>query len=249
MLLAMERHRLGFESAGIATVHDDRVLLRKGSGCVDKVFPLGGGWSRFLLGSVGVGHTRYPSPIMRRLVGESRFAHPFLSCDGKIVLVHNGTINDYREIRRELGDHAFSSFDEKLGTINDSEVIVHLLEEYLSESRGDVTEAVHETCRRLSRNPQNQFLFAFVCVAEPSRIYVVSGREFEGKRKVVVGHRVGFGSVFASYRDSGIDGREPLRLGAIKPFVSIERDDVRILPYDTLAVLTLDGYTVSALVL
>jgi len=247
MLRVMERHRLGFESAGIATVCDGKIVLRKDSGSVDKVFPLGGDWSSFLLGGVGVGHVRYPSQIMSRLVGESRFAHPFLSCDGGIVLVHNGTVNDYREIWGELVGHEFSSFDGRLGIINDSEVIAHLLEEDFLKSEVDVAEALRETYRRLCRNPLNQLLFAFVCVAESSKVYVVSGKEFEGRRKIVVAHREGFGSVFASYRELGIDGREPLRFEAIKPFVDVERDDVRILPYDTLAVLTSDGYSVSAL--
>jgi len=247
MLLIMERHRLGFESAGIATLYDGKILLRKDSGSVDMVFPLGGDWSSFLVGGVGVGHVRYPSPIMSGLVGEDRFAHPFLSCDGRIVLVHNGTVNDYREIWGELSSHEFSSFDRRRGIINDSEVIVHLLEEDILGSRGDVTEAVRRTCERLVRNPLNQLLFAFVYVGEPLKVYVVSGREFEGKRKVVVAHRKSFDSVFASYRDYGIDGREPLVYEAIKPFVNVEGDDVEVLPYDTLAVLTSDGYSVSSL--
>jgi len=247
MLRVMERHRLGFESAGIATVCDGKIVLRKGCGSVEEVFPLSGDWSGFLRGGVGVGHVRYPSQIMSSLVGEDRFAHPFLSCDGGIALVHNGAVNDYREIWGELGGHVFSSFDERLGMVNDSEVIVHLLEDDVVESRGDVVEAVRETYKRLVRNPLNQLLFAFVCVAEPSKVYVVSGREWEGKRKVLVAYRKGFGSVFASYRDVGIDGCEPLGFGAVKPFVVVERDDVEVLPYDTLAVLSEDGYEVSRL--
>lgn len=246
-LRVMERHRLGFESAGNAAIHEGRIKLSKDHGSVDEVFPLGGDWLDSLLGSVGVGHVRYPSPIMNRLIGGSRFAHPFLSCDGRIVLVHNGTVNDYREIWSELGGHEFSSFDKERNNINDSEVIVYLLEEHLVESKGDVTEAVRKTCRRLSRKYLNQFLFAFLYIAQPSRIYVVSRREYAGKRKVVVAHKEGLGLVFASYRDLGIDGRWPLRIEAIEPFVNIEEDDVRILPYDTLAVLTSDGYDVSVL--
>jgi len=247
MLCVMERHRLGFESAGIATVHNGRIVSKKSCGSVCKVFPLGGDWSSSLQGNVGIGHVRYPSPIMSRLVGESRFAHPFLSCDRRIALVHNGTINDYREIWSELDSHEFSSYDRKLDTINDSEVIVHLLEEEILESRDDMTEAVRRTCERLSRNPQNQFLFAFVYVADPSRIYVVSGKEFEGKRKIVVAHKEGFGSVFASYRDSAIDGREPVRFEALKPYINLDSDKFEILDFDTAATLTKHGYSRSKL--
>jgi glutamine phosphoribosylpyrophosphate amidotransferase len=245
MLLIMEKYRLGFESCGMATVHSGKIVHRKNVGFVDAVFPVGGDWSKVLLGSVGIGHVRYPSPTAP--TGKGMFAHPFLSCDGKVVLVHNGTIHDYKEILCELQGHEFSSFDDKIDNLNDSEVIVHLLEEETNKTEGNVLEAVRKTCTRLSENPQNQFLFAFIYLNELSKVYVVSGRDYENKRKVVVACREGFGSVFASYREKGIDGREPIKFEALKPYIDFENDKFEILDYDRVAVLGKNGYRCSKL--
>jgi len=245
MLSTMEKHCLGFESAGMATVQDGKIVFIKNVGSVDTVFPVSGDWSKILLGSVGIGHVRYPSEIAP--TGKSMFAHPFLSCDGRIVLVHNGAIYNYQEILCELHSHEFSSFDEKSNALNDSEVIVHLLEEEISKTKGNVIEAVRKTCMRLSENPKNQFLFAFIYLGEPSRVYIVSGRDFEKKRKVVVAHKKGCGSIFASYREYGIDCCKPIKLEAIKPYINLEKDKFEILDYDTVAILTKDGYSCQRL--
>jgi len=237
MLSIMERHRLGYESAGMAIVQEGKIAFMKNVGSVDTVFPVDGDWSKILFGAVGIGHVRYPSPIAP--TGKSIFAHPFLSCDGKMVLVHNGTIYDYREILGELQrqGHEFSSLDRKSNSLNDSEVIVHLLEEETDRAGGNMTEAVRKTYQRLSKNPKNQFLFAFIHLKEPSKIYVVSGRDYENKRKVVVACKDGFGSIFASYRDIGINGCKPIKFEAIKSYVEAEKDRFEVLNYDALATL------------
>jgi glucosamine 6-phosphate synthetase-like amidotransferase/phosphosugar isomerase protein len=240
MLITMEKYRLGYESAGMATAQDSKITFMKSVGSVNTVFSFDGNWSKILLGSVGIGHVRYPSKIAP--TGKNMFAHPFLSCDGKIVLVHNGTIYNYKEILCELQGHEFSSFDKEISNLNDSEVIVHLLEEEISKTKGNVTEAVRKTCEHLSENPKNQFLFAFIHLKEPLKVYVVSGRDYEKKRKVVIAHRRGFGAIFASYRDYGINGYKPIKFEAFKPYIDFEKDKFDILDYDTTAILTKYGY-------
>ncbi len=240
MLSIMEKYRLGYESAGMATVHKGKIVYMKDVGSVDKVFPGGGDWSKILLGSVGIGHVRYPSP--QAPTGKSMFAHPFLSCDGKTILVHNGTIHNWEEILCELKGHEFSSWDKKNSKLNDSEVMVHLLEEEVDKAKGNIMEAVKKTCKRLSENPKNQFLFAFIHLNEPSKVYVVSGKDFESKRKVAVAQKDGFGSVFASYRDKGIKKHEPIKFEALKPYIDFEGDKFEILDYDSVAILAKTGY-------
>lgn len=240
MLGVMEKHHLGFESAGMATVHKGKILYRKDVGSVDKVFPVNGSWSKILLGSVGIGHVRYPSP--KAPTGKSMFAHPFLSCDGKLILVHNGTIHNWEEISCELHGHQFSSLDKSSNRLNDSEVIVHLLEQEIDKAKGDITEGIKKTCTRLSENPENQFLFAFIHLNEQSKVYAVSGKDYEDKRKVAVAYKEGFGSVFASYRDKGINKREPIKFEALTPYINLESDQFEILNYDSVAILTKTGY-------
>jgi len=240
MLGVMEKHRLGFESAGIATVHRGKILYRKDVGSVYNVFPVNGSWSKLLLGSVGIGHVRYPSP--KAPTGKGMFAHPFLSCNGKTILVHNGTIYNYDEIFCELHGHQFSSLDKSSNRLNDSEVIVHLLEQEIDKAKGDIIEGIKKTCRRLAENPKNQFLFAFIHLNEQSKVYVVSGKDYEDKRKVAVAYKQGFGSVFASYRDKGINKHEPVKFEALKPHINFESDQFEILNYGTAAILTKTDY-------
>jgi len=81
-----------------------------------------------------LGHTRLA------IVGGTCGAQPFGSCDGRLVLEHNGEIYNYKEIRKKLeGRHKFT-------TKTDSEVIVHLLEEKLAKSSllGAIKKTVEE---------------------------------------------------------------------------------------------------------
>ncbi len=240
MLVTMEEYKLGYESAGIATVHKGKIKCLKDVGSVQKVFRAGGAWSESLLGSVGIGHVRYPSP--KAPIGKSKFAHPFQSCDGKITFVHNGTIYNHGKIMHELRGHVFSSWDKTGNSLNDSEVIVHLLEKEVESAKGNLIEAAKNTYQQLSGNSKNQFLFAFIHTDEPARIYLVSGKDFENKRKVAVAFKKRFGSMFASYRDKGIGNREPIKFEALRSFVNPKLDTVEVLDYDTLAVLTSESY-------
>ena len=80
--------------------------------------------SRFqkVAGSSALGHTRLA------IVGGTCGAQPFRSCDGRLVLEHNGEIYNYKKIRKKLEKH------HKLTTMTDSEVIVHLLEVHLRKN-------------------------------------------------------------------------------------------------------------------
>ncbi|MGH9991827.1 MAG: glutamine--fructose-6-phosphate transaminase (isomerizing) [Nitrososphaera sp.] len=134
----------GYDSVGVATIDNGSILVRKGIGKVVEV-------NRNLnlsemLGKIGVGHTRWAT---HGGVTDSN-AHPHSACNNDIVVVHNGIIENYRELKHELigAGHIFSSE-------TDSEVIAHLLE--LNLGKG-IREALIETCKRLSGN------YAFVAV-------------------------------------------------------------------------------------
>jgi asparagine synthase (glutamine-hydrolysing) len=77
------------------------------------------------------------------IVGGSCGSQPFLSCDKKLVLEHNGEIYNYRELRKSLETH----HDFKTST--DSEVIIHLLEDHYSKTNGNLLEAVKRTVFQL----------------------------------------------------------------------------------------------------
>ena len=76
---------------------------------------------------IALGHSRL------RIVGNERSTQPYSSCDGKLVLIHNGEIYNYERLRSLL------YYSHEIKTNSDSEVIVHLLEETY---RGDLLDAM-----------------------------------------------------------------------------------------------------------
>lgn len=87
-------------------------------------------------GSSVLGHARLA------IVGGSIGSQPFASCNGKLVMEHNGEIYNYKQLKRRLEKHHMFS------TETDSEVIVHLLEDAYSQS-GDFVEAIKKTVGKL----------------------------------------------------------------------------------------------------
>lgn len=101
---------------------------------VMRSFDLSGLKLNELSGDCVLGHTRLA------IVGGTCGLQPFKSCDGHILLEHNGEIYNYKKLRRELIDsHDFE-------TETDSEVIVHLLEEHYN---GDLVKALRKAVRKL----------------------------------------------------------------------------------------------------
>lgn len=111
----------GYDSAGMALKLGDRLLVSRVAGPVD-------GLTDKLAGSgeavIAVGHTRWAT----HGAPSAQNAHPIVSCDGSLAIVHNGTIENYRELKESL-----VQFGHKFLTDTDSEVISHLLEQAMAE--------------------------------------------------------------------------------------------------------------------
>jgi glutamine---fructose-6-phosphate transaminase (isomerizing) len=127
----------GYDSAGIAVISDGRIEVRRDAG---KLANLESHISNFpIKGNVGIGHTRWATH------GEpsTRNAHPHLGATGKVVVVHNGIVENFIELKEELIKDGVNFQSD-----TDTETIVHLIEKYLS--KGEVLEAsVRSTLQRL----------------------------------------------------------------------------------------------------
>ena len=128
----------GYDSAGVALLDPSReIVVRKTPGklgalieSLEGVMPQG---------TSGIGHTRWATHGRPNLAN----AHPHLDCRGKVAIVHNGIVENYRELREELRGrgHRFESE-------TDSEVIAHLIEAHL-ETGAPLIAAVRKTAQML----------------------------------------------------------------------------------------------------
>jgi len=127
----------GYDSVGEVSVDNGQLTVKKDKGRLEEVH------SKYdlddLPGSVGVGHTRWATH--GRPAQEN--SHPHLDCKSKIAVVHNGIIENYLELKRELESkgHQFNSR-------TDTEVVPHLVEEYVMQGM-DLEEAFRKTVNRL----------------------------------------------------------------------------------------------------
>ena len=125
----------GYDSAGIALVNHGKIELRKKPGRIVDINK--DGWLDAMPGQFGVGHTRWAThgkPVQYN-------SHPHLDCTEKIALVHNGIIENYQDLRKEL-----TLRGHKLISDTDTEVFPHLIEEFLAKGF-DLKDAVMETVK------------------------------------------------------------------------------------------------------
>ena len=127
----------GYDSAGIAVLQNEEIEIRREAGKLAnlqrliEINPLSG--------RIGIGHTRWATH------GEpsARNAHPHLSTTGDVVVVHNGIVENFLELREEL-----SAEGVVFRSDTDTEVIVHLVERYLSSGK-DLAEATRKALSHL----------------------------------------------------------------------------------------------------
>ena len=127
----------GYDSAGLAVLQDGEIRVRRDAGKLARLSALVS--DDPVHGNIGIGHTRWATH------GEpnARNAHPHMGMTGDVVLVHNGIVENFLELREELEAEGVDFKSE-----TDTEVIVHLVERYLSSENG-LVEAVRKALGHL----------------------------------------------------------------------------------------------------
>ena len=123
----------GYDSAGIAILHNGKIDVRKAEGRLNNLI----GVTTDMHGNIGIGHTRWAT----HGAPEVRNAHPHVSKSGRFALVHNGIIENYKELKSFLEARNYTFVSD-----TDSEVIAHLIDFYYT---GDVITAIIKAANRL----------------------------------------------------------------------------------------------------
>ena len=159
----------GYDSFGIATVGSELEVYKRTGSISD-----GEAEAAHLRGSTGIGHTRWAGYGEPTVVN----AHPQIDCEGKIAIVHNGTIENSSDLRRHLEEQGHTFRSE-----TDTEAIVHLIEERYD---GDLLSAVNATL------PHLQGSYAFLAIMEDTERIIAA----RNKSPIVLG--VGDAEFFAA---------------------------------------------------
>src|SRR5579885_2323022 len=150
----------GYDSAGIAVVDEGQHLdIRRAEGKLrnlEEAIRL-----KPLDGTYGIGHTRWATH--GRPTEEN--AHPHRDCTGRIVVVHNGIIENYVTLKKKLMEEGH-----KFTTETDTEVIAHMVENYFLKTGNGHRPALEEAVRKTVVQLTGVFALAVIAVAAPNKI-------------------------------------------------------------------------------
>ncbi len=207
----------GYDSAGLAVIEGGRVEVRREAG---KLAGLADLLARSPVhGTVGIGHTRWATH------GEptARNAHPHVGASGDVVVVHNGIVENFLPLREELIAEGVP-----FNSDTDTEVIVHLVERYMSLGHN-----LLESARRALSHLKGAHGVVLLSAREPDRIVAARIGNAGG---VVLG--VGSGEMFVA---SDI----PAILEHTRRMAFLESGQIAVITQDGFQVQTLDGAEVA----
>ena len=149
----------GYDSVGVATESENQIEVKKGIGKVNEVN------SKIQLdslpGNIGIGHTRWAT---HGKVTELN-AHPHPSNSGKIAIVHNGIIENFEELKKELENEGYNFKSE-----TDSEIIANLIQKNYEITK-DVKETIMKTVSKIKGH------YAFVAMFENGQLAAATFHE------------------------------------------------------------------------
>jgi glutamine---fructose-6-phosphate transaminase (isomerizing) len=206
----------GYDSAGVAVLHAGQLQVRRAAGRLKMLE--GVLRERPVTGSLGIGHTRWATH--GRPSEEN--AHPHTDCAGELVVVHNGILENYLELKERLlsEGHVFRSE-------TDTEVLAHLVEHHVK-----VTGRLESAVKHALAEVRGSYAIGVVAAAAPDRLVAAK----HGAGSVVVG--LGRGEMYVA---SDI----PAILAHTRDVVILEDGDVATITAHGVEVTTVEGEPVQ----
>ena len=213
----------GYDSAGICAIQDDSFTIKKYAStnkvnALDKLISM----KLNFQADIGIGHNRWATHGMKTDIN----AHPHLSNDGKFVIVHNGIIENYNELKIMLIEKGFIFHSQ-----TDTEVIVNLLQyNYTLNPSTNVFETIKKTIEELS----GTYGLLIQSLYEPNKLYCVRNGS-----PLLVGQNEE--EVIITSEQSGFCGR-------ISNYITLHNDDICIITklQNLISVNTIYNYTKKA---
>jgi len=203
----------GYDSTGIAVIEGGKIEVRRDSGKISRLIKLVE--DKPIFGNPGIGHTRWATH------GEpnEKNAHPHIGYNGKVVIVHNGIVENYLEIKEELLKNGV-----KFSSDTDTETIVHLIEKHLDDGYS-LEESVQKTLGRI----RGAHGIVVISTKEPKKIVAARIGNAGG---VVIG--LGEGENF-------IASDIPAILSHTNKMVFLDSEQIAVITKDDVCITALDG--------
>jgi glucosamine--fructose-6-phosphate aminotransferase (isomerizing) len=207
----------GYDSAGVAVISGDQIEVRRDAGKLSQLVDLVA--KSPVSGAPGIGHTRWAT----HGAPSARNAHPHLGSTGRMVVVHNGIVENFLELKDELSAEGVT-----FNSDTDTETIVHLAEHHYAVEGGMV-----EAARRTFKQIEGANVVVMLSSDEPDKIVTARIGNAGG---VVIG--LGDGENFLA---SDI----PAILEHTRRVIFLESHQMAIITRDSVRVETLDGELVQ----
>ncbi|WP_456465792.1 glutamine--fructose-6-phosphate transaminase (isomerizing) [Persephonella sp.] len=201
----------GYDSAGIAVIEktDKKIIVEKQVGKIKDLQEYL--WNKKIEGHTALGHTRWATHGAPTIEN----AHPHTSQKGTISLVHNGIIENYLELKKELLDKGYRFKSE-----TDTEVIAHLFEDLYT---GDLLETAFKVAKKL----RGAYAVGVISTYEPDRI---------------IGIKKGSPLIVGLGKDENFIASDiPAVLEYTKDFIALDDGEIALVKIDEVEVFSIDG--------
>ena len=199
----------GYDSAGIAVISDGKLIVEKKVGKLKDLQEYL--WNKNIKGNIGIGHVRWAT---HGGVNENN-AHPHISQNKKFAVVHNGIIENYLQLKKELIKKGY-----KFNSETDTEVIAHLFEDLYN---GDLLNTAINVARKL----EGAYAIGVISTEEPDKVIAI---------------RKGSPLVIGLGKDENFIASDiPAVLEYTKDFITLDDGEIALLTKDNVKVFDING--------